>query len=407
MKISIFGLGFVGLTTALGLADKGFEVWGYDVDASRGAVVPFYEPGLPEAMKRTLGKTYHVAKDPAEAAYGCDVLFLCVGTPGLPDGTADLTYVFNVIDSVKDVVSEGCVFVIKSTIPPSSCERVAAQYPELCFAVNPEFLREGYSWEDFMNPDRIVCGVSCDVAKNALTRLYAPFNAPIHFVSPNTAEFIKYLSNSMLATMISYANEMSLLADAVGGIDIAKAFRVLHEDKRLAGSGIASYIYPGCGYGGYCLPKDTEALEALGRSKGFEAGILQNVISLNENMPRISAEKIIKATQGKSDKIGILGLSFKPGSDDVRDSSAAKIIAELISAGYTNIWGFDPMANEEFEKHYNLGISYAKSAGELCTCCDTIALVTAWKDFADINNSFNEKTFVDLRYFLEDDNKGV
>jgi len=410
VRISVFGLGFVGLTTGLGFADKGFMVRGFDISSERSGVisgggVPFYEPGLGEALVRNLGKTFHVSGSAVEAVIDCDICFLCVGTPGLPDGSADLSYVFSVIDDVIGNVSERCVFVVKSTVPPGSVGRVvdyiSSKGTKNAVASNPEFLREGYCWEDFMYPDRVVCGVSCDGAKEVLAKVYEPFNAPVRFVTPSTSEFIKYLSNSLLATLISYANEMSILADTVGDIEIAKAFKVLHEDKRLADAGINSYIYPGCGYGGYCLPKDTEALAALGRNRGRDMNILESVISLNNEMPVITAQKIIKATRGKGDVIGVLGLSFKAGSDDVRDSSAAKIIGELIKAGYGNIWGYDPMANDEFQKHYDFDIKYAKSAKELCEVCDTIALVTAWSDFKGINQEFKDKTFVDCRYFLE------
>jgi len=408
LKISVFGLGFVGLTTGLGFAQKGFTVHGFDVNVERsnvisGGNIPFHEPGLDDALINNLNKTFIITKTAQEAAKDCDVCFLCVGTPGLDDGSADLSYVFSVIDDVIDIVSDKCVFVVKSTVPPGSSSRVAdylakkgASNP---VAMNPEFLREGYCWEDFMEPDRVVCGVDCDEAKKVLAEVYAPFNAPVRFVTPSTAEFIKYLSNSLLATLISYANEMSLLADAVGDIEIAKAFKILHEDKRLAGAGINSYIYPGCGYGGYCLPKDTMALAALGRSKGRKMEILENVISLNDDMPKLTAQKIIGNTNSKNDKIGILGLSFKAGSDDIRDSSAAKIIKELFEEGFESIFAFDPMATEEFQKAYNLDIVYCESAEDLCDTADTIALVTAWKDFEGINKKFPNKKFIDCRYF--------
>jgi len=411
MRIAVFGLGFVGLTTALGFADKGFSVRGYDINKERcseiaGGKVPFFEPGLDDALARNLGKTFILADSAIDAAYRSDICFFCVGTPGLPDGSADLSHLLFAIDSVLETISKVCVLVVKSTIPPGTLnERVAphvrAKGANNPVAVNPEFLREGKCWDDFMNADRIVCGVTDDAAKNVLAELYMPFGAPLHFVEPNTAEFIKYLSNSLLAALISYSNEMALLADAVGGIETARAFRILHEDSRFAGAEISSYIYPGCGYGGYCLPKDTAALDAVALSRGFTPRILESVISLNNELPDLTARKIAHAAGKKTEKIGILGLSFKPGSDDVRDSAAVKIIKTLIRDGYVNIYTYDPLAMQKFQNMYRLPITYCESLHEVCKTCRTVALVTAWEEFKGIDKTFPDTHFVDCRYFLE------
>ena len=411
MNIAVFGLGFVGLTTALGFAEKGFAVRGYDINNERSlgiacGEVPFFEPGLDDALERNLGKTFVLTDNAADAAAGRDVCFFCVGTPELPDGSADLTYIFSAVDSILKTVSDTCVFVIKSTVPPGTVRERIVPYVRSKGArnpivVNPEFLREGRCWDDFMNADRIVCGVDGDVAKDTLATLYAPFSAPIHFVEQNTAEFIKYLSNSLLATLISYSNEMALLADAIGGIEVAQAFRILHEDRRLAGAGINTYIHPGCGYGGYCLPKDTEALNATAKSNGFMPRILEGVISLNKEMSYFTAKKITLAANDKYEKIGILGLSFKPGSDDVRDSSAAKIITELIREGYTNIYAYDPIAINEFQNVYGLPIAYCASKDEVCRSCRVVAVVTAWEEFKKVNLDFPAVNFVDCRYCLD------
>ena len=237
-------------------------------------------------------------------------------------------------------------------------------------------------------------------AINLLTTLYAPFNASVHFVSPNTAEFVKYLSNSLLAALVSFSNEMALIAEAAGDVNIAKAFKILHQDKRLDGAGINHYIYPGCGYGGYCLPKDTVALAANARANGFAPRILDGVISLNDEMPRMTAAKIERLAGGKDNKIGILGLSFKPNSDDVRDSPAAKIIACLLKDGYKNIYAYDPAAIDNFRDVYKFDLTYCDSKESLCTECDTIALVTTWKEFADCGRLYSEKKWIDCRYFL-------
>ena len=220
-------------------------------------------------------------------------------------------------------------------------------------------------------------------------------------VSLNTGEFIKYLSNTLLATLISYSNEMSLVADAIGGIDVAEAFRILHMDKRWGGATMASYVYPGCGYGGYCLPKDTNALYAVSRTAGFDAQILHNVIATNDNMPEFMAEKIIRAAgPDKSQTIGILGLSFKPGSDDVRDTPSAKVIRALLDKGYSHICGYDPVANAEFQRVYNMPIDYADSYDELLRKAQILVITTAWPEFANVRELADGRPIVDCRYML-------
>lgn len=409
LKISVIGLGFVGLTSALGFADKGFMVTGYDINSERmdkinNGEIPFFEPGLDTALSRTLGNTFMTSK---HAAADADCVFFCVGTPCGSDGKADLKYLFSAFDSVIDIVKPDCMLVIKSTVPPGTTQNVIMPYIRAKgfhgpVTVNPEFLREGLSWNDFVFADRIVCGCDeCDTkAIELLTEVYQPFHVPVHFVSPNTAEFIKYLSNSLLATLISFSNEMAQIAEATGGINISEAFKILHEDKRLAGAGISHYIYPGCGYGGYCLPKDTVALAAHAKANGLESKILENVISLNDNMPHLTTDKIERAAGGKDEKIGVLGLSFKPGSDDVRYSSAAKIIEGLLADGYHNIYAYDPVAAREFDKMYQLKINYLDSKEAVCETCGTVAVVTAWKEFVGIDKEFPDKRIVDCRYCL-------
>ena len=272
---------------------------------------------------------------------------------------------------------------------------------DLGVANNPEFLREGHCWDDFIKADRIVLGVSDERSAEVLRKVYATVQEPIHCVSLNTGEFIKYLSNTLLATLISYSNEMSLVADTIGGIDVAAAFRILHEDKRWGGATMASYVYPGCGYGGYCLPKDTNALYAVSNTTGFDAQILKNVISTNDQMPAQIAKKVSRVVgTDKQRSIGILGLSFKPGSDDVRDTPSAKIIRELRLLGYTNITGYDPVAKKEFERYYSdLAIGYANSYDELIRQADVLVITTAWPEFANVKQ-LTQKPVVDCRYML-------
>jgi UDPglucose 6-dehydrogenase len=416
IRVGVFGLGFVGLTTALGLAEKGCLVAGYDVDNTRLRTigqgnVPFLEPGLGEALSRHLGTRFMPVSSPEEAVRKSDVIFFCVGTPCGEDGKADLTYLFSALDSVlAHLNSEKFrVLVIKSTVPPGTTQKDVIPYlhskgfsegQTFAVANNPEFLREGKCWEDFIKPDRIVCGTGNEKAFEMLRVLYEPFNAPIYQVSLNTGEFIKYLSNTLLASLISYSNEMSMIADAIGDVDTGKAFRVLHEDKRMKGAAITSYLYPGCGYGGYCLPKDTQAMAAQAKLNGAVPRLLEDVVAINDGMPSYFVKKIVSSVS-REKTVGILGLSFKPDSDDVRDSPAAKIINLLIKEGYGKIIAYDPVAVEQFKKLYQFKhIDYCGSGELVCDKSDIIVLVTAWAEFKSLFSNFSRKLWIDCRYFL-------
>lgn len=414
MVISVFGLGFVGLTTAVGFAEKGIKVYGLDVNRERVDIIkdgklPFFEPGLDDALVRNLNKTFYVTDDVKQAISESDCVYYCVGTPYGEGGQADLTYLYSAIDSTLKCIQDKKfrVLVTKSTIPPSTTSEKVIPYIEnkgfsvgggIGVANNPEFLREGYCWDDFMNADRIVLGVSDKHSEEILRNLYKGFDIPVYAVSLNTGEFIKYLSNTLLATLISYSNEMSLIADTIGDIDVAEAFRILHMDKRWGGCGMASYAYPGCGYGGYCLPKDTNAIYSLVKSKGFDAGILSNVISTNNSMPGFIAKRIEKGIE-RDGCIGVLGLSFKPGSDDVRDTPAAKVIKKLLEDGYNKIVAYDPIAIDEFKNHYSVNIEYRSDVHQVIEEADELVILTAWDEFKKLP-SLTDKPIVDCRYML-------
>ena len=418
MVITVFGLGFVGLTTSLGFAEYGHTVYGVEIsegrlDTIRQGKLPFLEPGLDEALTRHLNKRFLPIgiEGLEEAVRQSDCVYYCVGTPYGKDGQADLTYLFGAIEQTlaERPQDRYQVLVVKSTIPPSTTSQKIIPFIEekglkvgtdLGVANNPEFLREGHCWDDFMNADRIVLGVSDDRSANMLRQVYATVKEPVFCVSLNTGEFIKYLSNTLLATLISYSNEMSIVADTIGGIDTAEAFRILHMDKRWGGATMASYVYPGCGYGGYCLPKDTNALYAVTRTAGFDAQILHHVIDTNDHMPSFIAQKIIRAIgNDKEQRIGILGLSFKPGSDDVRDTPSAKIIKALMDAGYKNICGYDPVAIDEFKKYYPLPIDYVTSYADILGQAQSLVITTAWPEFANVRER-TDKPVVDCRYML-------
>lgn len=409
IKISVFGLGFVGLTTAVGFAQKGLKVYGYEIDPLKAQMlrnkqIPFHEHGLQEALDKVLEKKLIITSNVQETLQESDVIFYCIGTPMGDDGSADLSYLLHAIeDTLKSIhlCSKKPILIIKSTIPPSSCEEVFVPFiQKLGFSVNqdqqsdvfllnnPEFLREGTAYSDFMEPDRIVVGSPEAKEFEILKAIYQPFQAPLFFTSLNTAEFIKYLSNTMLATNISFANEMSMIAQTIGGIDIKQSFNILHQDKRFYGnpSGISTYIYPGLGFGGYCLPKDTLALSKKAKDKGFETKILNSVLQTNEDVIRFYVDKI-KQEIPTSSTICVLGLSFKPNSDDVRDSKSATLIQSLLKEGYKNIIAYDPMANDIFDKTYQLPIQYANNANEAMQSAELCIIATGWDEFKHIQSN--------------------
>ncbi|MEZ4840446.1 MAG: UDP-glucose/GDP-mannose dehydrogenase family protein [Flavobacteriaceae bacterium] len=413
--ITILGLGFVGLTTGLGFSKKGFKTYGIDINEARlnklkDYEIPFHEPHLKEILQETLGKTFFLDVSFEEAIKNSEAIFICVGTPSAPDGSADLTYILNAVDQIVNVEDKKFkVIITKSTVPPSTVSKKVYPYVqeksknvdrEIGLASNPEFLREGYCWEDFIEPDRIVIGVEDERSKEILDKIYKPFNAPIHYVSYNSAEFIKYLSNTLLSTLISFSNEMSMIADHIGDIDTPKAFRILHEDKRWSGNpaGMASYVYPGCGYGGYCLPKDTSALNSIAIENGVNTQILEGNLNVNDQIKDFVANKITSELQ-KNDSIGILGLSFKPDSDDVRLTPSKDVIERLLNAGYNNIYAYDPLANESFKEHYpELEIAYKDSLDALLASADNVVILTGWREFKNNKDLINQKRVFDFRY---------
>ncbi len=418
--IAVFGLGFVGLTTALGFAEKGFRVHGFEADAARAqslaaGAVPFYEPMLEEKLRQHAGVNFFLCATAEEALRAAEAVFLCVGTPQDADGRADLRDLRAALDAVIAHTPKGRfrAVIVKSTVPPGTTHHELRAHLEqagrkcgvdLGLASNPEFLREGLAWDDFLRADRVVLGVDDEKSAELLKKIYAPFGAPVHVLSPNTAEFVKYLSNALLATLISFSNEMAMIAGAAGGIDIARAFRILHEDRRWSGrpAAMTGYAWPGAGFGGYCLPKDVAALRARARELGAEAPLLDAVLSVNAAIKRHVAGRVAAAAQNKAMRIGILGLSFKPGSDDVRDSPAAAVIAGLRERGFGNIAAYDPMATASFRKAYpDLRLRDAGGLDRLCAESDLLVLLTAWPEFRDLPRDARRK-LLDFRYFLGD-----
>lgn len=378
---------------------------------SRGEV-PFWEPGLKDALNRHLNKLVHPTSEYKFMVSNSRIIFICVGTPEKENGSADLQYIYSAIESVVKSINDNSprLILIKSTVPPGTAQEVKkhllSKFEHISYVSigsNPEFLREGHALEDFVDPDRIVIGLDEETEwKETLEEIYGKFCNSIFFTGSRTAEFTKYLSNSFLSTLISFSNEMSLVARSIGGIDIRKSFELIHQDRRFMGTPapIISYLYPGCGYGGYCLPKDTKAIVALSESYKFNAELLKMNISLNEKIMGKLLEDVFNSYPNSNTKIGVLGLSFKPGSDDVRDSPAEKCLSILNSRGYHNVYAYDPIATNNFrELNKTLDVRYTETAEDTISSSDVIIVVTAWDVFRQSLANTDKKIF-DFRYFI-------
>jgi len=412
--VGIIGLGFVGLTTALGFASKGHRVSGFDVNEKRAkdikqGVVPFHEPHLKEALKANLDKNFTVATSLREMMRQSEIIFFCVGTPSKKNGATDLSHLQKAIRDALACISKGDrkTFVIKSSIPPSTTKARILPLIEksgkmVGLANNPEFLREGFAWNDFIEPDRIIIGADDKKTGEIVAALYKPFHVRMFIVSSTTAEFVKYLSNTLLAAMISFSNEMSLIANAIGGVELSKAFKILHLDKRWFGNpaNMATYAFPGCGFGGYCLPKDAKGLYAEARAHGYDAKLIKEVVGVNAKIKTHVVNDIAKRAK-KEDRIAILGLSFKPNSDDVRESPAYDIIAGLLKKGYRTLIAYDPLAMENFKEMYALPITYAADLDEATANADLLVILTAWEEFRKSKDKLLKKNVLDYRYMLE------
>lgn len=406
MNVSIIGLGFVGLATALSFAKKGNTVYGIDIDKKKidllnEGKIYSKEPYLEEVLKEELNVHFFPSQKYDERFLNSDVVFLTLPTDSSNDGSANLSAIFDCLDTLCSIFTDGSpAIVIKSSIPPSSfrdkicpffVKKNASNLLEK-MAICPEFLREGHAWEDVIKPDRIVVGCDSVETKNILEKLYKPFNTKIIFTNPTTGEFIKYLSNSLLANLISFSNEMAFCADYIGDVDISKAFKTLWLDKRLNGSGIASYIYPGIGYGGYCLPKDTKGLLSVCQGK---AKLLKTIIEINEERPSVIARQIEEKTN-ENDKILYLGLSFKPNIDDIRESTAIKVISQTKRNNYRV---FDPLIKDS-EAIDILRHKHANSLEEGISWADIIVILVNWDIFYCVD--YGNKPVLDFRYQLGD-----
>lgn len=417
MKVGVLGLGYVGLTTALGFAEKGVAVVGFDQDARRTTEIaagrcPVHEAGLADALARHLGSRFTLASGAEDVVRASDVVFLAVGTPVDARGASDLAALLAATRAFAKAAGGGPRkhLVVKSTVPPGTTRDVVAPVlaaaglvlgRDVFLSVNPEFLREGHAWLDFLSPDRVVVGVDGAAPGEELAALYAPFGAPIVRLDPTTAEFVKHASNALLATLVSFSNELAMAAPRLGVVDVPSAFRALHMDRRWSGSPapMTGYLWPGSGFGGYCLPKDTAAMAHVMESKGADASLLRDVLAVNERAKADVVERVA-AVAPPSKRVGVLGLAFKPGTADVRGSPAVDVVRLLVARGHRDVLAFDPAAMSEARAVCPPGIRYASTLEEACRDADVLVILTAWPEFLRVPVLAPGKPVVDGRHIL-------
>lgn len=398
MRISIIGTGYVGLVSGACLAEVGNDVLCLDLDEAKvamlkGGGIPIYEPGLEAMVQRNVrsGRLTFTTDVEQSVAWGI-VQFIAVGTPPDEDGSADLQYVVAAARSIGRHMQGAKVIVDKSTVPVGTADRVRAAVQEeldrrgvkMEFSVvsNPEFLKEGAAVEDFMKPDRIVIGAEDRLAIDAMHELYAPFqrnHARLLVMDIHSAELTKYAANAMLATRISFMNELALLAEELGA-DVEQVRQGIGSDPRIG----YHFLYPGAGYGGSCFPKDVKALQRTGRDNGLELKILAAVEAVNERQKQVLLGKIVKRFgEDLSEKrFAIWGLAFKPNTDDMREAPSRVLIEGLITRG-ASVNVYDPIAMDEARRLYQgeRRLHYAVSPMDALQGADALAIVTEWKEF--------------------------
>lgn len=396
MKAIVIGTGYVGLVTGACLAEVGTQVVCVDVNAEKinnlkNGILPIYEPGLEEIVTRNYNNgRLSFSTSLAEVIPGADIAFIAVGTPPGEDGSADLQYVLQVAKEIGTHMTDYLVVVTKSTVPVGTAVKVNREIKQAMMdraalidydvASNPEFLKEGAAVQDFLKPDRIVVGVNTDRAKEVLERLYHPFllnGRPIIFMDIASAEMTKYAANAMLATKISFINDIANLCELVGA-DVNKVRKGIGSDARIGNS----FIYPGIGYGGSCFPKDVKALVRTGMDYGHGLRILEAVEAVNNDQKRVLFNKINKHFDGllKDKTFAVWGLSFKPGTDDMREASSLVLIEALLEAG-ANVKVFDPVAAHEAKKTLNDSVTWANDLYDAADGADAVLLVTEWNEF--------------------------
>ncbi|HKC03153.1 MAG TPA: UDP-glucose/GDP-mannose dehydrogenase family protein [Sphingomicrobium sp.] len=412
MRIAMIGTGYVGLVSGACFADFGHHVCCVDkdggkIDGLNAGRMPIWEPGLEALVKANATRDRLTFTTNLEAGVeGAEAIFIAVGTPARRgDGHADLTYVFDAVRELAKVIKPGTVVVTKSTVPVGTGDRISEILAEegaagVSVASNPEFLREGAAIRDFKIPDRIVVGAEDEKAREVLREIYRPLflnQAPILFTSRRTAELTKYAANAFLATKISFINEIANLCEAVDA-DVQDVARGIGLDNRIG----AKFLHAGPGYGGSCFPKDTVALLQTANEAGVEQQIVSTVVKVNDERKEAMADRVVAALGGsvKGKRVGVLGLAFKPNTDDMRDAPSIPLVRRLVESG-ADVIAFDPVAREQAEKVLPK-IAYAPSAEQVADAADALVIVTEWDEFRaldldDLAARMRGRALVDLR----------
>lgn len=395
MKIAIVGTGYVGLVSGACFAEMGIDVTCVDIDEVKierliNGEIPIYEPGLEQLVKRNVAEgRLHFTTHLSDCIDGVSAVFCAVGTPPDEDGSADLKYVREVAAEFGRLISHYAIFVTKSTVPVGTAsivktiiaEELARRDCDIPFEVasNPEFLKEGAAIKDFMSPDRVVIGVESPRARKVMEKLYRPFllnNFRVIFMDIASAEMTKYAANSMLATRISFMNDIANLCELVGA-DVNMVRKGIGSDARIG----TKFLYPGCGYGGSCFPKDVKALARTGRDHGYRMRIIEAVEEVNERQKSVVYDKIRDAIGPLTGKrIAVWGLAFKPETDDMREAPSLVVIERLLADG-AEVVVYDPVAMDECRRRIGNRVLYAKDMYDAAVDADAVALLTEWKQF--------------------------
>lgn len=394
MKVTFIGTGYVGLVTGTCFAEVGHEVVCVDIDEKkiqdlRNGIVPIYEPGLTDmVISNQAEKRLTFTTDLSEALAQTDVVFIGVGTPQRNDGSCNLRYVFAVVDEILAKATSEKIVVVKSTVPVGTNDDIQKRLNEGAIqhrvVSNPEFLREGFAIEDALGPDRIVIGLDDEDAKKTMSELYKPFSdkdVPVLFMSRESAEMTKYVANCVLATKISYINEMANMCEAVKA-DINDVRQGIGYDKRIG----FEFFAPGAGYGGSCFPKDVRAMKAMARETKMPMRILEAVDYVNEEQKRVPFQKLSAAFnhQLRGTTVAVWGLAFKPETDDIREAPALVLIDRLIEAG-VNIRLYDPEAMENVRERVGDEPTYCDDMYEAAEDADAVVVMTEWKQFKQVD----------------------
>ena len=395
MKIAIVGTGYVGLVSGTCFAEMGSHVTCVDVDTAKieklkNGIMPIYEPGLEELVRCNVEyDRLHFTTDLTEVLDDVEVVFSAVGTPPDEDGSADLKYVLAVARQFGQHINKYTILVTKSTVPVGTARKVKAAIQEeldrrgvdipFDVASNPEFLKEGAAIKDFMSPDRVVVGTESERAREVMTRLYKPFlinNFRVIFMDIPSAEMTKYAANAMLATRISFMNDIANLCERVGA-NVDSVRKGIGTDQRIG----SKFLYAGCGYGGSCFPKDVKALVHTGLENGYHMEVIEAVERVNERQKSIVYDKIVQAVGSvKGKTVAVLGLAFKPETDDMREAPALVVIQRLLSDGAT-VRVFDPVAMDECRRRIGDSVVYCKNMYDAADGADVLALLTEWRLF--------------------------